>query len=152
MYSAATALDEWEGVYPPEDNGSSGLAACKAAKAEGFITGYTHIFGFQHFLQVIPMHPLMVGTTWYTGMDDPTSDGFVAPAGDRNGGHQYVCLGVNFRDQYLTFLNSWGPDWGVNGRFKMKFADFAELLADDGDAQMPIGAVPQSMTPEAVSG
>lgn len=151
LYSAATTLDQWEGSYPPEDQGSSGLAVCKAAQAEGFITGYTHVFGFQHFLQVIPMHPLIVGTNWYRGMDDPNSDGFVSPVGDQNGGHQYLCIGVNFRDQYLTFLNSWGDGWGVKGRFKMEFADFAKLLAEDGDAQMPIGAVPAAMQPEAAT-
>ena len=33
LYSEATALDMFPGVYPPVDTGSSGLAVCKAAQA-----------------------------------------------------------------------------------------------------------------------
>jgi hypothetical protein len=32
IYSAATAIDEFPGTWPPDDTGSSGLAVCKVAQ------------------------------------------------------------------------------------------------------------------------
>src|SRR5579862_1268869 len=41
VYSNATKLDSYPGNYPPDDTGSDGIDACKAAKALGLISGYT---------------------------------------------------------------------------------------------------------------
>lgn len=140
IYSQATRLDGIpDNTYPPTDGGSSGLGAAKAGKKLGYFTGYKHCFGFNHFAATVQVQPVIVGTTWYDGMFQPSSIGFVRPSGGVAGGHEYLCLGIDYERKTLTFLNSWGSGWGIDGRFLMHFADFAQLLADQGDATAPIG-------------
>jgi hypothetical protein len=141
FYSLATKLDGIPGnTYPPKDGGSSGLGVCKAGKKLGYLTAYRHCFSFTSFLSALQTQPLIVGTEFYAGMEDPDKTGFVKPTGDLLGGHEYVALGVDYGLQQLTFLNSWGKNWGVNGRFRMSFESFETLLSRQGDATIPIGA------------
>ena len=44
LYRRATDLDPWPGSYPPDDTGSSGLAAAQASKEAGLIDSYSWIF------------------------------------------------------------------------------------------------------------
>jgi hypothetical protein len=138
LYSLATELDEWEGVYPPEDTGSSGLAVAKAGIQLGFFSTYNHAFGFEHFTSTLQTQPVIVGTYWLSQMFNPDADGRVQVKGTVEGGHEYLALGVDYETETLTFLNSWGPSWGANGRFKISFADFAFLLNQEGDATAPV--------------
>jgi len=139
LYSRATQLDNFPGAWPPNDTGSSGIAAAKAGVEAGYLTGYTHAFGMQHFLESIQLSPVIVGTDWLTDMFNPSPKGYVAVSGDVAGGHEYAVLGVNMTGRYVTCLNSWGAGWGVNGRFRIRFDDFANLLANQGDVTVPVG-------------
>lgn len=140
LYSQATHLDGIPyNTYPPIDNGSSGLGVAKAAKAEGFLTGYTHAFGFPHLLSALQLQPVIVGTNWYEGMFTPSATGVVKVAGAIAGGHEYLVLGADITTQQVICLNSWGSSWGVGGRFRVSFADFSKLLAAQGDVTVPIG-------------
>lgn len=141
LYSKATELDEFPGSYPPNDTGSSSIGACKAGVRFGYLSGYRHTFGFTYFCSALQLSPMIVGTNWYSDMTYPDKRGFVYPTGDVVGGHEYTAVGVNYQTKTLHFVNSWGKDWGRNGRFKMRFDDFESLLAADGDATVPIGAV-----------
>lgn len=134
IYSRATHLDEFAGIYPPTDTGSSGLAAAKAAKALGYITSYRHAFGIDEALQALQAGPVITGTTWLADMDDPSAQGFVYPTGAFRGGHEYEVLGyVGGNHPYVVCENSWGKNWGLGGRFKMFVDDWAKLLDDQGD-------------------
>lgn len=139
LYSLATRYDDYEGQYPPDDFGSSGLGVAKAGVHLGFLSGYRHAFGFEHFAAALAVQPVIVGTSWYSGMFDPNKAGVVKPRGALAGGHEYLVLGINYRNGFVTGLNSWGPRWGDRGRFRLTFDDFAELLAEDGDVTVPIG-------------
>lgn len=148
LYATATTLDQWPGEYrldgSGQDTGSSGLAACKAAKQKGYISEYRWAFGFPAFLTALMSGPVMVGTWWYEAMFTPDQMHVVRPAGGKAGGHEYVAIGVHYldrteyRNSLLTFQNSWGRGWGDRGRFHMTFGDFALLLQDQGDAVVPI--------------
>lgn len=138
LYALATRLDSFPGSYPPEDKGSSGLAVAKAGFRRGYVGKYAHAFGFDNFCRVLQTLPVLVGTKWFKGMDEPDAAGFVAPSGEDMGGHEYLALGIDYGDRSLTFLNSWGADWGVGGRFKMRFEVFASLLAQRGDVVVPV--------------
>lgn len=137
FYSRATQLDIWDGEYPPDDTGSSGLAVTKAGVEEGFFERYDHAFGFEHFLQVMMRQPVIVGTNWYDRMFYP-DNGIVTVDGTAVGGHEYLALGVDMRSQLVVCLNSWGPTWGRFGRFYVPFAGFDRLLREYGDVTVPI--------------
>lgn len=139
FYKRATVIDPFFGSYPPDDTGSDGLSVTKAGMEQGYFSSYTHPFGFDHFLGAIQLQPVIVGTNWYDDMFDTNSKGFVSVSGGYAGGHEFLCLGVNMRDKYVTFLNSWSEWWGLNGRFRMSFPDFERLLNEDGDVTAPIG-------------
>jgi hypothetical protein len=139
LYSKATHLDDAPGYYPPEDTGSSGLAACKAGVNLGYLTGYKHVFSFTDFCSALQLSPVIVGTAWHHDMFTPDHSHFVRPTGEVSGGHEYLALGIDYTAKTLTFLNSWGTSWGDHGRFRMTFGDFSALLADQGDATVPIG-------------
>lgn len=138
FYSNNTAIDEFAGTYPPDDTGSSGLAACKTLQQFGHITSYEWSFSFDQFLQALMHGPQLVGTWWRDGMFYPSASGLVVPSGAMAGGHEYVAQGIySLSQRILVFQNSWSDLWGVKGRFFMTFNDFASLLAADGDAVLP---------------
>jgi hypothetical protein len=144
LYSRATELDPWEGDYPPDDTGSSGLAVCKAAVEAGLIRRYEWAFGLDHLRRALAVGPVLVGTAWYESMFGPDDDGFVTAEGEMVGGHEYLCLGYVGDDYH--FLNSWGRGWGVpskvaditGGTFWMSATTFGALLEDYGDAVQPL--------------
>jgi hypothetical protein len=140
LYSLATTLDNSPGHYPPTDTGSSGNAVAKAGRKLGYLTGYTWTFSLNGFLAALQTQPVIVGTAFYAGMEDPNSHGIVRPTGDLEGGHEYLCLGVDYGTNQLEFLNSWGSGFGVHGHFYMSIDDFSHLLTDrnmPGDVTAP---------------
>jgi len=152
VYSEATAIDEFDGEYPPTDTGSSGLAVAKVLKARGYISGYLHAFSFLDVLGALMKAPLIVGTNWHSDMFSPTQ-GVVVPTGRIVGGHEYVLDGYGVGSKLLSFRNSWGIRWGIGGKFYMDIDDFQRLLAEDGDATIfvPIeepAPVPTPPTPQ----
>lgn len=140
LYAAATRLDEFPGMYPEQDTGSSGLAVCKAMQQSGYITEYRWAFGFDALLQALMHSPVMVGTWWYDQMFYPSRTGRLTVGGSRVGGHEYLISGVHsLRDRLLRVQNSWGEGWGDTGRALISFDDMARLLSEDGDAVIPVG-------------
>jgi hypothetical protein len=141
LYSMATVLDDDPQNYPPTDTGSDGVSVCKAGVKQGYLAGYTHAFGFDHFADSMAISPMIVGTNWYSGMMTPDKSGLVKVRGNFEGGHEYLAIGISYSLQLVKFENSWSADWGKKGFFYMSFADFRLLLSQDGDATMPIGKV-----------
>lgn len=140
IYKLATTLDNVQGSYPPSDTGSTGIAAAEAGEKLGYFTDYTHVVDFADFTAALQSQPVIVGVNWYNDMFTPNGDGFVKPTGPLEGGHEFLALGVDYENQFITFLNSWGAGWGLSGRFKITFTDFTTLLASDGDATAPVAA------------
>lgn len=151
LYSAAEKIDGGAGL-PTEDNGSSGLSVAKAAKAQGLISGYLHITSLAAAKTAIQTGTFLVGSNWYTGMDTPDPQGLVVATGTVRGGHEYECLGYTEATDTWEFENSWGPTFGVGGRFFYTSATFTKLLGEQGDATVlqPLGAAPFPPTPVPV--
>jgi hypothetical protein len=139
LYQRATQLDPFPGAFPPDDTGSDGLSVCKAAAEKGLIKSYQWAFGFDHALDALQNGPVLVGLPWHNSMFTPDSDGYLHPDGNKVGGHETVLFGDDCRDT-LTVLNSWGKNWGRSGRYKLSYATFKELLADQGDVAVPVRA------------
>lgn len=139
LYSLATQLDTFRGTYPPNDTGSDGLSVAKALKAAGIIGTYRWAFSAATALAQLQQTPLIFGTYWYNSMSTPSRTGLMRV--DRrtgmNGGHE-LCV-----DEYQPATagqpdkvggpNSWGTNWGANGRWYLTVTDFARLLSEQGD-------------------
>lgn len=138
IYSAATAIDNEPGQWPPTDTGSSGLAVCKVAKTRGLISRYTHAFSLAQALSALQAGPVITGVSWYEGFDRPDPSGLVKISGSVRGGHEFEVLGYDPTTDLLTAVNSWGRAYGVAGRFHFTSATWAELLADQGDVTVPL--------------
>lgn len=78
--------------------------------------------------------PVVIGSDWFNDMFNPDAQGFVKPTGSLAGGHCYLLVGDLASEGAFLFQNSWGANWGKNGYFKVKYADFQKLLDNYGDA------------------
>lgn len=133
LYEEATLLDSIPGGYPPDDTGSTGLAAAKAAQNAGYISGYLHAFTVADAQTALQAGPVMFGSNWYESMfnPDPSGNVTIATGSQLAGGHEYMCYGMTAS----AFLcrNSWGPSWSVGGDFAISFTTMERLLSEQGD-------------------
>ena len=133
LYSRATHLDPFKGIYPPTDTGSSGLAAMKAAREHGYIESYGHAFGLDHALKTLVLTPVVTGVNWYDGFDHPSKFGRVKKKGPITGGHEFLVVGIDADEKLVRACNSWGPDWADGGYFTFSWDAWEALLDEDGD-------------------
>ena len=147
IYSLGTRLDDFAGEYPPTDEGCDGLSVTKAGVKLGYFSStYRHCFSFPQVQSAINTGPCLVGITWTNSMFSVDRDGYLRPgllsAGNIAGGHEILLQGIDYQRGCLTFLNSWGANWGggpglTEGQFRLSFGDFRTLLADQGDVVVP---------------
>jgi hypothetical protein len=142
LYSLATQLDEFDGTYPPDDTGSSGLGVAKALKKMGLATSYYHAFSIDALKSALQTGPVMWGTVWYNSMFTTTSEGVlvVDPDSGEAGGHELCIVGYNVPADMYAVANSWGPDWGRYGHCYVTGDDMAYLLNQQGDITQPTWA------------
>lgn len=134
LYSAATAVDPFDGSWPPDDTGADGLSVAKVLKARGLIGSYSHCFSLADVLAALQSGPVITGIPWYEGMFTPGSRGVVTISGQLAGGHEFVIDGVDVDLAEVVFANSWGPGWGDHGWGRMSYDTYSRLLAEQGDA------------------
>ncbi|MFI8452156.1 C1 family peptidase [Streptomyces erythrochromogenes] len=141
-YSLNTRVDSFAGTYPPQDTGSSGLAAGATGKVLGVLASYRHAFGLDALKSALQSGPVMWGTLWLRSMYETDAEGFIKV--DRHsgnaGGHEMVISGYDPEADVFTVQNSWGTGWGVNGLAYVRGADMAWLLRQYGDVVVPIFA------------
>lgn len=135
IYSRATRDDTIVGAWPPKDTGSTVLGAMKALKDLKLAKGYHWCFGLDDVLKTLAtLGPVEVGLSWYEGFDRPDKGGLVKIAGTVRGGHAFELLGVDAEKKLVWAINSWGTDWGLQGRFAFAWKDLDRLLHEDGEA------------------
>jgi len=154
VYSSAEKIDGGQG-YPPEDEGSSGPSAAKAAMKLDLISGYLHCLSLADVLDALEEHPVCIGSNWYDSMDSPDSSGLVtiSPGASVRGGHEYLCRGKD-TGQRLVFLdNSWGTGWGKAGSFAYSWDTLERLLGEQGDGtvSLPLTTTPPVPVPVPAS-
>jgi len=144
LYEAATRLDKIPGVYPPDDTGSTGLAAAKAAMRAGYFGGYSHAFSESAALDALShVGPIMLGIKWYEAMDRPVGvRAELRIGGAVRGGHELEVSRIDVGARMIFGPNSWGVGWGASGWWSMTFKTFERLLADSGDVVIPRGVYP----------
>jgi len=139
VYSTATKIDTIQGDWPPNDTGSTVLAAMKALKKLGLTKGYDWCFGLDDVLKTLSnVGPVEVGVSWYEGFDKPTKSGFVKISGKVRGGHAFEILGVDAKAKTVTAENSWGTSYGAGGRFTFSWKDLDRLLKENGEASTAV--------------
>jgi hypothetical protein len=138
LYTRETQLEGKP--YPQHDPGGSGLMVCKAAKQLGWISAYKHAFGIDQALRALVQRPVITGVNWYSSFDTPDASGLVAiaPGARVRGGHEVVADEIDAPNRLVWFWNSWGPQYGVGGRFCMSFDTWSQLLQEKGDVTVPI--------------
>jgi hypothetical protein len=138
-YSDATRWDRIPGHFPPDDTGSTGLAAAKAGVRLGWFRSYRHAFDLHAALASLGRGPVVVGINWYEGFDRPIGDSArLEISGSVRGGHEIELLEINVDDQFVRGPNSWGTAWGDKGYFTMTWDTLGRLLAEDGDCRVLI--------------
>lgn len=135
VYARATHYDSIVGYWPPKDIGSTVLGAMKALKDMKLSKGYHWCFSLEDVLKTLStLGPVEVGLNWYEGFDKPSAKGLVKVSGEVRGGHAFQLLGVDAEKKLVWAINSWGADWGLNGRFAFSWKDLDRLLHEDGEA------------------
>jgi len=126
------------------DGGAEVREGLKAAKNAGYITAYSLLTSSAQIKDWQEKHgPIVIGADWFSGMDSPSSTGFVTVAGTILGGHCFYGNGdVGGQD----FVNSWG-EWADHGHFYMTAAQFAKLRNGDFEAWAVVQAAPIPPTP-----
>lgn len=151
LYHEATLNDPFPGSYPPDDTGSSALGVCKALKAASKIAGYRWATTLHGFATLLQSGGVIMGLPWYEAFFNPDPAGFIDGVGWASspiaGGHElYVSSLLNWNPinpgaSAIEFWNSWGPNWGLSGRGRMRLATYASLKGQIDVAQF-VGSVP----------
>ena len=143
IYYRAQDLDEYTDT-PPEE-GSSVLAGAKASQEMGYLGSYRWAFGLDDLILAVGYKgPAILGINWYDDMMDVDKKGYVHVSGGIAGGHAILCNRVNVTDRFFGLSNSWGDQWGTHdqwglgGTCRVSFHDMERLLAEDGEACIPI--------------
>jgi hypothetical protein len=78
-------------------------------------------------------NPVALGIPWYASWMDIGRDGML-PEDYRQvvGGHEVFAYGYDLIDKRIFCQNSWGKDYGDNGRFYLPFSAFDHFLNDGG--------------------
>ena len=139
FYRDCQRNDEW----PGEDyDGTSVRAAFRLLKERGLVSEYRWAFDHPTTLKhVLTVGPVVVGTDWHREMFMPDRWGYVAPDGPVEGGHAWCVVGADQdRRHPLTgevgayrAVNSWGINWGQQGRFWITFSHMSRLIKAYGE-------------------
>lgn len=138
--------------YPGEaDTGTSVLAGAQTAVRRDLMDEYWWCTSIEEMRDaVITLGPVVIGIPWYSYMYQPPLSGLINVGGDLVGGH---CILVdeyhpdkrlnhedyNSRFEVFGVHNSWGPDWGNNGRGYLRFEDMRDLVKNYGEMCVPVG-------------
>lgn len=170
IYKRAQQLDVWPGE---QYEGTSVLGGVKAVRelknnaGEPYIKEYRWAFGLADLARAVGYQgPVVIGVNWYTGMFNTDANGFIRVTGSVAGGHSLLVVGVvvkrlainrfgpitsldevDLDNSYIVLHNSWGRDWGFGGRAKISFRDMQRLLAEQGDACVPMVRVSDYVAP-----
>jgi len=119
--------------------GTSILAGVKTAKKHGIVASYSWAFSEGELaLGVSYVGPAWIGVRWREGMMDPDRDGFLNLTGGSVGGHSVLVVGLDIEQSFYYVLSSWGSRWADRGVAKIRRRDMATLLANKGDACLPV--------------
>jgi hypothetical protein len=142
LYSEATAIDPWEGAWPPEDTGTDGLSAAKVLKRRGLISSYRHATSLPALVTALQDGPVAMGMPWMNAFFEPSGAGAFVDLDPEwmdsglAGGHEVLITGVDLSPSgqlsgaVFTVANSWSAGWGDHGYFRMHGQTYTALRQD----------------------
>lgn len=136
IYRRAKDLDQWPGS---DYSGTSIIAGAKTMMELGWLTQYRWAFGLGDVLGALStLGPVVFGLNWYEGMFEPDDAGYIHPTGPQLGRHAITGIGISTRRRDVELHNSWGVEWGKQGRCRMTWDELELLLGQDGEACVPV--------------
>lgn len=150
-YCEMQAVDYWDGAssscggQPPYYEGTAVIAGAKVLQSAGLIGEYRWAFSLDDLILAVGYKgPAVLGIRFYRGMMQTGAKGYLSVSGEFVGGHAICCNRVNVKERFFGLANSWGQSWGVKdawglgGSCRISFDDMARLLAEDGEACIPL--------------
>lgn len=148
IYWNAQKLDDREGgEYPGSELlsfGTSVLSGAKAVQEAGYIVDYVLFSNFGEIIRFLKdKGPLVFGCNWFDGMRKPDiKTGYVTPTGSLSGKHTFLLNGVHIircsrgrvddKQSWVSFVNSFGSNWGQHGTAKICLRDLEKLFVEQG--------------------
>lgn len=135
LYSAATKVDPYPGEWPPDDTGSDGNSAAKAARALGWIGSWANARTADDLNRLLQRGPAAIGVPWYGSFNEPDRWGTIhlAANADVIGGHEFEVCGWSMENDMYRAANSWGTGWGDNGYFNIPGTIVRRLFTEGAD-------------------
>jgi hypothetical protein len=115
--------------------GTSVRAGAEELVEQGHVKTYLWAFSAQDCADWIlsDQGTIVMGTDWTEGMSSPDQKGVIRVTGSLLGGHAWLLIGYNRVTGFFTGMNSWGPTFGKNGRFKLHFDELQKLFDAGGE-------------------
>lgn len=126
---------------PNEENGAYVRSVGKVLKANAHLEAYAFapdMATIKYWL--LYKGPLIVGTIWTEGMFNPDENDLIHPTGETVGGHCYL-INEWKSNGYIGIQNSWGAQWGKDGKAYISEEDFGNLFSRGGEALAAIEIV-----------
>lgn len=121
-------------MEPKLENGTTVRSAAQVLKNMGVIEAYAFASDMTTIKWwLLNRGPIIAGTVWTEEMMEPLEDGTLDTSGYFLGGHAYLLTEWR-EDGYIGIQNSWGPEWGDNGKAYIYYEDFMELFMYGGEA------------------
>jgi hypothetical protein len=130
IYHESQAKDQWPGTERQGYYGTSLMQAMVCLKEKDFFQKVLWTDNTAELSNhVLYNGPAIVAAPWFSEMSRIDPNGFARPSGVYEGPHCWLVYGVD--DLWETFfaLNSWGKEYGKEGKFLVKFSDMDKLLS-----------------------
>lgn len=130
VYEAARKVDG------RRQDGAFLTSAARIAKRFGLVGGVRWVNSLDDVLKALQYNPVVFGGAWYSSFDEPADDGLavIKEGAWPRMGHAYTMDELDTENQLVGCTNSWGPCWGLSGRFYMPWSLVRFLLAGGGEA------------------
>lgn len=120
---------------PGRENGTTLRSAAKVLQDIGAINAYAFARTVDQIKWWLRNRgPVIVGILWTEDMMRPDEDNVLNTGGFFVGGHGFIINEITEDDLFFGLKNSWGPNWGINGKAYISVKDFTELFMYGGEA------------------
>lgn len=138
IYKGAQMLDDDPQTPPAE--GTTVRAGAKYLQGKGLLGEYVWAQSQGDIVDwLLYKSPLVIGMNWYATMMKTDRKGQIKvdPQSEIMGGHALLALGIDRQRGVggsIRLLNSWGKNWGQNGRCWISIPDVMTLVGLGGEA------------------